>query len=444
MAEWIVMPKLGLTMTEGIVTGWHKSEGDTVIKGEILFEVETDKITNECEAKMDGVIRKILVAEGEVEVLKPVAIIGDADEDISAMLAEAGLAPAAVSGTAAAAAPLGSGAAAAAAGSPGRRKASPWAKRVAADLEVDLAQVAGTGPLGRIVERDVRGYAEARAAAPKVKASPAATKIAAELGVDLAGIAKDGRIMKADVYEAAAVHSAAPAAGLTSGGQPAAATRKPMSAMRKVIAKRMLESKQTSPSVNYCMKIDTTALALFREQLKDVCKVTYTDLLVKIAAKALLEFPLMNASVEVQEIVLHHEAHIGVAVGLEDGLVVPVVKHADRKGLKEISQEVRTLAEKARNNGLTPDEMSGSTFTITNLGMYGMESFTPIINQPEVAILGVNTIVETPVVIDGQITVRPLMNLSLTADHRVIDGAVAAKFLQRLKQYAEKPGLLLL
>ncbi|WP_025699052.1 dihydrolipoamide acetyltransferase family protein, partial [Paenibacillus forsythiae] len=217
-----------------------------------------------------------------------------------------------------------------------------------------------------------------------------------------------------------------------------------MSAMRKVIAKRMRESVDISPSVTYNMRLDTTALANLRRQLQASRKITYTDLLVAITAKALLEFPLLNCSIEGNELVFHKAVHIGVAVGLEGGLVVPVVRDAHLKGLGEISEEVRLLAAAARDNALTPAEMTGGTFTITNLGMYGMESFSPIINQPEVAILGVNAIVDTPVAVNGEVVVKPLMNLSLTADHRAVDGAVAAGFMQRIKAYAENPALLLL
>lgn len=220
--------------------------------------------------------------------------------------------------------------------------------------------------------------------------------------------------------------------------------RVPMNSMRRIIAKRMLESQAVSPTVTYNMKLDTTALGALRQQLKDTIKVTYTDLLVSIVAKSLLEFPLLNCSIEGTELVMRNYAHIGVAVGLEEGLVVPVVKNTTQKGLAEISQEVKRLAAGARNNSLASEEMTGGTFTITNLGMYGMESFSPIINQPEVAILGVNAIVDTPVVANGEIVIRPLMNISLTADHRAVDGAVAAQFMQKIKAYVEKPALLLL
>ena len=181
-----------------------------------------------------------------------------------------------------------------------------------------------------------------------------------------------------------------------------------------------------------------------REELKSTAKITYTDILVKILARALLEFPLLNSSIVGTDIVTRNYVNIGVAVALPDGLIVPVVKFANKKDLGAISSEIKNLAEKARTNELETDEITGGTFTITNIGMFGMESFTPIINQPEVAILGINTIIDTPMVVDGQVVIKPMMNLSLTADHRVVDGSVAAAFVARLKELIEKPGLLLL
>ena len=219
---------------------------------------------------------------------------------------------------------------------------------------------------------------------------------------------------------------------------------KPMSAMRKIIASRMSASQETSATVNYNQRVDTTAMKQLREELKSTAKITYTDILVKILARALLEFPLLNSSIVGTDIVTRNYVNIGVAVALPDGLIVPVVKFANKKDLGAISSEIKALAEKARTNELETDEITGGTFTITNIGMFGMESFTPIINQPEVAILGINTIIDTPMVVDGQVVIKPMMNLSLTADHRVVDGSVAAAFVARLKELIEKPGLLLL
>ena len=217
-----------------------------------------------------------------------------------------------------------------------------------------------------------------------------------------------------------------------------------MSTMRKVIAKRMLESVQTSPAVSFNIKVDTTAMKQLRDDLKDNIKVSYTDILVKIVSMVLLKYPLLNSTVDGDEIVTRNYVNMGVAVALPTGLLGPVVRFSNVKGLKDISKDIKDLGERARTNKLTPDELSGGTFTISNLGMFGIESFTPIINQPEAAILGVNAIIQEPVAINGEVVIKPMMNLSLTADHRVVDGAVAAEFMSKLKEYIEKPGLLLL
>lgn len=434
MAEFIVMPKLGLTMTEGTVSNWRKREGDNVKSGEVLFDVETDKISNEVEATSDGVIRKIFIEEGTVEVLKPVAIVASADEDITSLLTEIGggekeeidetiekkeIKEEASTATTAK-----------------KVKASPKAKKLAAELNVDISRIEGTGTQSSVTEEDVRKFVKESKKAEK-KTSPTAAVVAEQLGVDINQICKDSRIMKNDVI---AYKEREDFVAMVNPQE----IRKSMSTMRKVIAKRMLESQQVSPTVNYNLRVDTTNLSIFRNQIKDTVKVTYTDLLVKILSKALLEFPLLNSSIEGNEIIFRNYVSIGVAVGLEDGLLVPVVEYANSKGLKEISREIKELATKAKNNELQPQNLTGGTFTITNIGMFGIESFTPIINQPEVAILGVNAIVQTPVAVEGQVTIKPLMNLSLTADHRVVDGSVAAQFMARVKEYIEKPALLLL
>jgi len=438
MAKFLVMPKLGLTMTEGTIANWRKAEGDSVAMGEIIFDVETDKITKEFESPGAGVIRKILVEEGTVEVLKPIGILGTAEEDISALLAEveksSGSTTAEVKPVAAEPDQIAPASPAPAAG--GRVKASARIKKIAADLGIDIARVPGSGPQGAITEKDVTEFAEkAKTAQPKL--SPTAGVIAAGLGIDPAMINKAGRIMKDDVLhykqQADFLKYANPQEFV-----------KPMSAMRKVIASRMSASQETSATVNYNQRVDTTAMKQLREELKSNAKITYTDILVKILARVLLEFPLLNSSIDGTDIVTRNYVNIGVAVALPDGLIVPVVKFANKKDLSAISTEIKALAEKARNNELETDEITGGTFTITNIGMFGMESFTPIINQPEVAILGINTIIDTPMVVAGQVVIKPMMNLSLTADHRVVDGSVAAAFIARLKEVIEKPGSLLL
>jgi pyruvate dehydrogenase E2 component (dihydrolipoamide acetyltransferase) len=440
MAKLIVMPKLGLTMTEGTVGNWLKKEGDAVNEGEPLFEVETDKLTNTIEASTSGVLLKVIAPEGTVvPCLEGVAVIGAAGEDISG-LAAGGAAPAAAAEAAAPAA------AAAAAPAPVRAEgervvATPRAKKLAKDMGVDINLVVGTGPNGRVTEDDVKNWKPAAPAAPAepaVKASPLAEKVAKDIGLDLKDVASKGRVLAQDIL--------AYLEGTREKGTEEAAREEtvPMNGMRKAIAKNMLASHMTSPTVTFNLGIDMSAMKEYREQLKakDI-KVSYTDLLVKFVAKALTEYPLLNCSIEDNKIIYKHYVNMGVAVALPNGLVVPNVTDADKKSLTEISAEIKELAAAAREGGLPMEKLRGGTFTITNLGMYGIESFSPIINQPEVAILGVNTMEDKVLVRKGEMVICPIMNLSLTADHRVVDGSVAAEFLQRVKTLLENPALML-
>ena len=436
MAKVVVMPKLGLTMTEGTVSSWLKKEGDAVKEGEPLFEVETDKLTNTIEASATGVLRKIIAGEGvTVPVLDKIAVIAAADEDISGLLAP-GAAPAAAA-PAASAAPAAAAAPERPAGE--RVVASPRAKKLAREKGIDIALVTGTGPNGRVTEEDVENYkaAPAAPAEPAVKASPLAAKVAADAGIDLADVPNHGRVLAQDILSYLE----------NSREKGAEAEREEtvaMNGMRKAIAKNMLNSHMTSPTVTFNLGVDMTAMKDYREQLKgkDI-KVSYTDLLVKFVAKALTEYPLLNCSVADNKIIYKHYVNMGVAVALDNGLVVPNVPDADKKSLTQIHDEVKDLAVKARSGGLPMEALKGGTFTITNLGMYGIESFSPIINQPEVAILGVTTMEDKVVVRNGEMVIRPIMNLSLTADHRVVDGSVAAEFLQRVKTLLENPALML-
>ena len=442
MAKVVVMPKMGLTMTEGTVSKWLKKIGDEIKEGEPFFEAETDKLTNTIEATASGVVRHFFVEEGTtVPVLEKVAIIADAGEDISALLGDA--APAAAPEAAAAPA---AAAPAAPVRAPGERiVAAPAAKKLAKELGIDLALVPGTGPNGRITLDDVKNYKPAPAAPaveeePKKKASPLAAAVAKDLGIDLEKVQAKDRVLAEDILhflestrEKAEEKEEAPREELV-----------PMNGMRKAIARNMLNSVQTSPTVTMNLSVDMTAMKAYREQLKSQeIKVSYTDLLVKFVSKALLEYPLVNCSVEDNKIRYKHYVNMGVAVALDNGLLVPNIPDADKKSLTEISAEVKELAKQAREGGLPMDRLKGGTFTITNLGMYGVESFTPIINQPEVAILGVTTIEDRAVVRGGEIVIRPMMTLSLTVDHRVIDGSVGASFLQRVKNLLENPALML-
>ena len=445
MATELLMPKLGLTMTEGTIDEWKKKVGEPVAKGEIIYSVATDKLTNDVEADVDGVLLAIAVPDGETVPCKTVVgWVGAAGEAVPA----AGAAPAE---TKAAAEPSPAAAVQtdAAAGNTSRPAgeyvpATPYAKKLAREKGFDLAAIPATGYRGVVVARDVEGFAPAAAAAAgtaAVKASPLAEKVAADLGIDLADVkAAHGRVLAEDLLRYIAA-TREKAEGETAGAREEV---KAMSGMRKAIAKNMQNSHMTSPTVTFNLGIDMTEMKRYREQLKaKEIKVSYTDLLVKFVAKALTEFPLLNCSVQDNKIIYKHYVNMGVAVALDNGLVVPNIVDADKKSLTEISAEVKEMARLAREGKLPPEKLSGGTFTITNLGMYGIESFSPIINQPEVAILGVNTMEDKVVVRNGEICIRPIMNLSLTADHRVVDGSVAAQFLQRVKSLMENPALIL-
>ncbi|MDK2917893.1 MAG: hypothetical protein PWQ37_626 [Candidatus Petromonas sp.] len=432
MADVIVMPKLGLTMKEGKIAKWHKNEGDEVNEGETLLEVATDKLTNEVEANKSGFIRKLLAKEGDViPCLEPIAIIGNKDEDISSLLSQSTVKAEKEDSVKTSS---NKQEVEKKTNQSKRVNVSPIAKKLAQEKGIDIADVVGTGPQGRITKNDVEKYLEVKG---KVKTSPMAEKAASELNVKLSDINKDGRIMKQDVLDFNKKRKLLEAANPID-------ERVPMTEMRKVIARRMSQSWEISPAVTYDIKVDITNLRRLKNELKDIYKVTYTDLLVKILSKSLLDFPLLNCSIDGEELIYRNYANIGVAVAIDNGLVVPVVKYANVKGLKEISSEIKELVFKAKNNELSTDDLTEGTFTITNLGMYGIDSFSPIINQPEVAILGVSTIVETPVLQNGNIINKPFMKLSLTADHRAVDGAVAAQFLYKIKQYTEKPEMLIL
>ena len=406
MATVVTMPKLGLTMTEGSVSKWHKKEGERVEKGEIIAEVATDKINYELEAPESGVLRKILIGpDAKVPVTAPIAIIAEADEDISGLMPKgtAGAAPATQAEVKAPPAPV-------AAQAPATQaiKASPAAKKLAKDHGVDLSLVTGTGPGGRIVEKDVEDYIERQ---------------------------KVGAVK--------------PAAGLKETPPAAPAKKVPLVGMRKVIAQRMSESWHTSPMVTLNSEADANNLKLLRSNLRSAFEskgvnLSYNHILLKICAQALTEFPLFNARLEDDEVILQDEVNIGLAIALEDGLIVPAVKNVAQKGLFQIAVETEELIERARGNKLTPDDISGGTFTITNLGMFDVRDFTPIINPPQCAILGVGAMTDRPVAIDDSVVIRPIMVLSLTFDHRIVDGAQGAQFLKRVKELVQNPLFLLL
>lgn len=427
----IVMPKVGLTMTEGTLAQWHKREGERVRKGEVLFTFESEKSTLEYESPADGVLSRVLVQAGQtVPCLTPVAILEP-------------LAPQSPEG---AATPAGAEA-------PQRRPASPRARWRAAVLGVDLAQVQGTGPEGAIRERDVVRAAEARAAGrtlPAVKATPLAQRLAESFGIDLSrvqGSGPEGKITREDVLRAAEARTAeAPAAP-----KPAeeAATFVPLSNVRRITAQRLSESARTAPHVTLFTEADATQLVAAREQIGAELgeKLSYNTLLIALCARALREHPMLNASWagDAQPgVLVHTHVNIALAVDTERGLLTPVVRDADTKSLRALHAEVSTLVQQAQAGTLPPDALRDATFTITNLGMYEVDGFTPIINPPQAAILGVGRIRERAVPQgDGRFVARAMLTLSLSFDHRVVDGAPAARFLQRVKQLIERPFALL-
>lgn len=428
MSTTLTMPKLGLTMTEGTVSKWLKKEGDAVTSGEALFVVSTDKITYEVTAEREGVLLKVYVEEnGSVPVGAPVAVIGDQGEAVEDSQPVSGDAPVPVEESKEKPREVERPATTV---SSGKVKATPKARKTAKEKGIDLRTVVGSGPDGRIKNKDVL------AAGPK--ASPVAAKMAKDLGVDLGSIDRDRRIMKSDVLGAAA-------------GRAQEDSVVPMTAMRRIIAQRMLESTQTIPTVTYEMDLDCTAMIALREKAKPSAakagaKITYNDIIMMACAKVLVEQPMCNSSVDMegQRYILHSSVNIGLAVAVEGGLLVPNVKDVQDKSLLEIAASTDELVQRSRENRLLPQDMEGGTFTISNLGMFGMRSFTPIVNPPESCILAVNAMEDRAVVVDGQVVVRTMTTLCLTADHRSVDGADAAKFLARLKELLESPVLLLL
>ena len=449
MAVELRMLQMDQTMTKGKIGKWLVKEGDTVVQGQPLLEIETDKVVHEQESPAAGVIAQLLATEGsDVPVNELLAIIAAPGEEVARVEVEASLKSAPTGETGQIAPPR---------ATPGI-KASPAARQLAEKLAIALEEVTASGPGGRILESDVHRYIELREPVvgrtsldvanqpPRLKASPLARRLAKEHGIDLSLIASsgpDGRIVRDDVLQHRAELQRVPAPTA-----PETAQVIPMSGIRGLIAERMTMSVQTNANVTLHTEVDATELVQLRSLLneklaaRDVT-LTYTDMLVKVVANALRVHPRLNATLTDDGIHLLEEINIGVAVALEDGLIVPVIQNAAREGLSAISAQVKTFAEKARNNQLTPGELQGGTFTLTNLGNFGVDAFTPIINPPECAILGVGRILKKPVVQNDEIVVRSMLTLSLTFDHRVVDGAPAAEFLQTVAGYIQSPYLLL-
>ena len=409
----IIMPKMGDAMEEGTLVRWLKQEGDRVQEGEPIAEIATDKATVEIEAPATGILRGIRVAENAVvPVNTPLAYILQEGESLPAE--SDGKASAPTEPTAATPQPASTPTAIATAPQPAptdgeaRVLASPLARKIAAEHGIDLRQVQGTGPKGRIVERDVLAYIESR----KATGVPAPAPMP---------------------VPAPAVAAAAPAEGRT----------ETLNRLRQITAQRTTEAHQTIPHFYLTMEIDMEeALALRQRlnQLDESLRVSVNDLIVKACAVAIEQHPIVNATYQNGQLVHPNGIHIGIAVAVEQGLLVAVLRHCEGKSLRRIAQESQTLIQKAREGKLMPDEMTGNTFTVSNLGMFGIEQFTAIINPPASAILAVGATKRVPVVQeDGTIVARQRMKVTLSCDHRVLDGAVGAQFLQTLKQVLENP-----
>ncbi len=448
MATTVILPKLGQTMEEGAIVEWLKKEGDPIDRGDVLFTIESDKAVLEVESKAKGVLRKILLDAGvTVPVLTPVAIIAKEDEDISDALAQAsGGKPAtavSMSEKAEEALTAETPVAVEDIGDGDRIKASPRARKLASEKGVDLTLVKGSGPQGRIIERDIDTYL---ASAPA--ATPLAKKVAEDMGVSLASVQASGsRITVQDVKAQATAHTSTIAAPAT----PVMGEEKvvPMSGVRAIVAQHMSSSQSTTASVTLHSQVDATEFVALREKLRDAYakelgfNIGYNDILAMIIARCLSEYPYMNVQLKDDGIHYLPYVNMGMAVDSERGLLVPVIRNANTLGIKEIASQFRTLVTRAREGKSAPDDLSGGTFTITNLGMFGTDLFTPIINSPECAIMGVGRITDEPAVVAGQICIRKKMWLSLTFDHRLVDGGPAARFLQGITRYIEEPYLLL-
>ena len=402
MSSQVTLPRLGQGMESGTIVRWLKSEGDKVEKGEPLYELDTDKVTQEVEADASGVLLRIAIPEGEVEVGKTIAVIGEQGEEVSVEAEEAPRAeepkveareeaPAPVHAVQARDGQTREG---------GRIKASPLARRIARERGIELASLQGTGPEGRIVAEDVE-----RAAAAPAQAAPAPAVPAAPAEVEVV----------------------------------------PLTSLRRTVARRMTEAWQ-APAFQISMSADMTRALAVRVrlvELGDTPKPTISDLLTKVAAAALMRHRAVNAHFAGDSVRLFPTADIGIAVATDRGLVVPVIRGCERRTVAEIAAARADLVERSRSGKLEQADLEGGTFTISNLGMYGVEQFVAVLNPPQAAILAVGAAQETPVALDGRVEIRPLMNLTLTCDHRTIDGATAADFLRTVKTFLEEPGLAL-
>ncbi|MFN8442997.1 MAG: dihydrolipoamide acetyltransferase family protein [Caldilineaceae bacterium] len=469
MATEIVMPRLGWTMEEGTFGVWLKNDGDVVKSGDMLFTIEGDKATQEVEALEDGIFRLPANAAQSGDVLPVGALLAyivQPGEKISRQEeGETGRQEDKRTGGQDDKTTVSQSPDLAISQSPNLQSPistptiSPRARRVAKELGIDWAQITGSGRTGRIVERDVRAAAaaqpatttsaEAKPVESKLRVTPVAQRMAQEAGIDTTELAKQkgvDKIDRAEVESAIAQQSAIRAQG----GPPpqsAISNTQPISRIRRIIAERMVESLRTTAPVTLTTEADATNLVALRQQLKSSLEPrgkvmpSYNDLLIRLSAVALQDHPMLNATWGQGEIILHDEIAIGLAVDTKDGLLVPVVRNAQSKSVQQIASETRTLVEQCQSGQISADALNHGTFTISNLGAQNIDAFTPVINLPQCAILGVGRIVKKPAVVNDQVVVRQMVALSLTFDHRLVDGAPAARFLNQIREFVEEPAL---
>lgn len=452
MAIEIIMPKAGMDMEEGTVIKWLKQEGDKVENGEPILEILTDKVNMEVEAEASGTLLKILAQEGEVlPVFSVIGYIGNDGENIpeqktenskntpkeNSDKAEESKVEVEIEDEI----------------STDKVRATPASRKLAREKGVKLTDVRGTGPKGRIQLADVKAFNPTNVS---VKASPVAVKIAETEGIDLStveGSGTSGKIMKNDIKDLMETINSMTPKDVSEKSKVEVEEKKqliPFTGMRKIIADRMSQSAHTTAVVTLNIEVDMTNAINMRGRIKERilsdtnCKMTYTDLLIMAVSKSLKKYPIVNASLTDKGIIVHDSVNMGIAVGMDNGLMVPVISGTDKMTLSDIVTKRTDVVKRTLKGKIKPDELQGSTFTISNLGMYDTISFTSIINQPNSAILSVGTILERMRVVNGQPVVRSVMNMSITADHRVMDGLDAAKFLQYLKDLLEDPTLLLI
>jgi pyruvate dehydrogenase E2 component (dihydrolipoamide acetyltransferase) len=428
MAETVSMPKLGFDMAEGTLVRWVKAEGEAINKGDVLAEIETDKATVEVESPYSGLVARHLVEEKtSVPVGAAIAIIAAPGEKVEVPVTEAPVAKSGGVAAPVAATPSAPVAAAAVITETGPVKASPLAKKIAHDAGVDLHQIQGSGPLGRIVRKDVEAVLAAGVSAPK---EPVVAPVVSPAS---APVSKPAAVL--------------PLAAVVAGEVPPD-QHIPLERLRVAIGRRMVESKQQVPHFYITHEYDMAGVMEVRKQANDLLpddqKLSVNDFIVKAVALALRQFPNLNASLQGNEIIRHGHVNVGVAVAIEAGLLTVVCQDTDLKPLRVISQEIKDRVARARIGKVRPEDIEGSTFSISNLGMFDVEHFVAIINPPEAAILAVGSVKQVPVVVNGELKIGTRMRATISADHRITDGAEAAQFMQRLAVYLEKPiGLLL-